>query len=130
MCDSFIQETNEKLFLQEQCSVLSFDSGNYTDPTEGRDNHHRHMSSKIRSVSEYGNPPSDHNYPPSGLFPENRRNNLKFVISFVFTFDSCVVSGYLPRSNRSWTASRRTLTDSGVSDSENPGSIQHLYKEK
>lgn len=38
--------------------------------------------------------------------------------------------GYQPRNNRSWTASRRTLTDSGVSDSENPGSTMHLYKEK
>ncbi|KAK7592941.1 hypothetical protein V9T40_007693 [Parthenolecanium corni] len=88
---------------KELCSVFSFDSGNYTDPTEGRDHHHRHLSSRVRSVSEYGNPVSEHNYPPAG---------------------------YQPRNNRSWTASRRTLTDSGVSDSENPGSTMHLYKEK
>lgn len=38
--------------------------------------------------------------------------------------------GYQFRNNRPWTASRRTLTDSGVSDTENPDNTMHFYKEK
>lgn len=99
---------------KDVCSMFSSDSGNGTDLAEGSE-HQRYTLSKSKSMPDY-----------SGA-----------VVDPLQTPDMFVPAGFYPRSvNRTWSSSRKTLTDSGVSvisgsHHEIPPSQQpHQFKEK